>query len=652
MERQSAVVEMGRGLHQSLGPVLGRRASILDVSAARDVAGLLLLSGLERVLVVLLPHAGGDWPAAFGPVIDRMRRLREGVAPERALAEFQKADGELAGYAAQLEHFEWRPMPGKPRWTPSVPTLSVADALADLPVADRESLAQARDVHLAAPIAAALRATLDWTAGADGPTRPVRISFDASCVEIRFDVTDMTGLMPAHEVLAPYEGSLGPAFTHDPRSAPEPWILRVPPVVEKRSYLMFEQGGQPFAIPWHAVLKVGLDDVDAAPLPRLRRLAGGGPIGGGRPFVIAAWGLKRAILDADRLVWRLQAMPESSPGPPPVPGVTGAVRTEDDGVYWIVDLESLMQSVPLPPVPDAPRRVRVEPVPEPARTKAEAPSTQPSVAPPRPARPASPHVLSRAEVEPLQKAGAVVVPPARPVPATPAAMTPPARPAASAPAPAAVAPSVAPPPVRHVAPPAPATVAPPPRPVAAPSVAPPERPGRDTVPAAAGPVQGSAAPVPPAPSPTAVSGEPAQPSGAEAPPTRPTRGLRGHTALVAEDSLTARMFLSRHLQMQGFEVRAVDCAADLRRELASRAWALVCVDIELPDARGTKLVREVVGSQTLSVAPAAVVVLVRDRADMRMAAEAGVQRTLRKPYDAREVVELLDRIGFVPARPA
>jgi DNA-binding response OmpR family regulator len=121
---------------------------------------------------------------------------------------------------------------------------------------------------------------------------------------------------------------------------------------------------------------------------------------------------------------------------------------------------------------------------------------------------------------------------------------------------------------------------------------------------------------------------------------------------VAEDSLTARMFLSRHLQMQGFEVRAVDCAADLRRELASRAWALVCVDIELPDARGTKLVREVVGSQTLSVAPAAVVVLVRDRADMRMAAEAGVQRTLRKPYDAREVVELLDRIGFVPARPA
>jgi DNA-binding response OmpR family regulator len=122
---------------------------------------------------------------------------------------------------------------------------------------------------------------------------------------------------------------------------------------------------------------------------------------------------------------------------------------------------------------------------------------------------------------------------------------------------------------------------------------------------------------------------------------------RGRRALIAEDSLTARIFLSRLLQAQGFEVRAVERAAELRNELAG-AWTLVCVDVELPDARGPSLVEEVVHSQEGRPTPAAVIALVRDRADTNAAAMAGVRRVLHKPYDMDAVARMLERIGVTP----
>ncbi|MBI5710937.1 MAG: response regulator, partial [Candidatus Eisenbacteria bacterium] len=80
-----------------------------------------------------------------------------------------------------------------------------------------------------------------------------------------------------------------------------------------------------------------------------------------------------------------------------------------------------------------------------------------------------------------------------------------------------------------------------------------------------------------------------------------------------------------------------------RAWLDRRRWSLVCVDVELPDASGSEFLRELVarhGIQTPLVA------LVRDADDMAVAREAGISRTLRKPFDREALEALLVRLGL------
>jgi CheY-like chemotaxis protein len=119
---------------------------------------------------------------------------------------------------------------------------------------------------------------------------------------------------------------------------------------------------------------------------------------------------------------------------------------------------------------------------------------------------------------------------------------------------------------------------------------------------------------------------------------------------VAEDSLTASIFLARLLEKHGFIVRTVETAAELARELARGDWALVCVDVELPDRRGrehlvatrTALERAHAGRPV----PPALIALVRDLDDAAAAQAAGITRVLRKPFDRDALAELLRRIGI------
>lgn len=115
-------------------------------------------------------------------------------------------------------------------------------------------------------------------------------------------------------------------------------------------------------------------------------------------------------------------------------------------------------------------------------------------------------------------------------------------------------------------------------------------------------------------------------------------------ALVAEDSITARIFLTRMLEQRGLEVEAVDTAAELLLLLPQRSWAVVCVDVDLPDGCGEELLRmvgEVAGKQGPSL-----VALVRDEEDATAARAAGVSRMLHKPFDLEALTSLLSRLGL------
>jgi DNA-binding response OmpR family regulator len=113
-------------------------------------------------------------------------------------------------------------------------------------------------------------------------------------------------------------------------------------------------------------------------------------------------------------------------------------------------------------------------------------------------------------------------------------------------------------------------------------------------------------------------------------------------ALIIEDSITARVFLARMLEARGFEARSVASAEEALRELGRGEWTLLCVDLELPDARGADWLRSL-----LERVPAdtPVIALVRDRQDRETARAAGVSRALRKPFDEFEVSALIERLG-------
>ena len=98
----------------------------------------------------------------------------------------------------------------------------------------------------------------------------------------------------------------------------------------------------------------------------------------------------------------------------------------------------------------------------------------------------------------------------------------------------------------------------------------------------------------------------------------------------------------RLLEQQGFTVDAVGTAAELRARLPLGPWALVCADIELPDAGGEEFLLEVRRSAEAARVP--LVALVRDAADETVARAAGVTTTLRKPFERESLERVIRRL--------
>jgi CheY-like chemotaxis protein len=586
--------DLARGLVDALAPVLCDVASRDAVGVACEAAQILGFSGLDRLLAACLPHAGHTWPAELVPALERLRRLAASAVETGALGAFREADRELAGLADEVSALQWSPArrAGSDAAQP-VATLNLADALDDLPLADDSSRELARRSRLLPPVAAALRAALDWLTSDSG--RPLVLRAEDSVLEASCEHIDFDALTPATEVLAAVGANLGPGA-----GPVGTWTVRVPLHTGRGVYLMLVHGGVSVAIPWHAVLRLHM--AGAAELAERESLGGwpvlNGPLGGDPrpvgdvPLALVAHGRKRGWLVADRLVWRLHAEPVAPTERSPADGLVTMVETEEGEHYWLADPEWLLRSLEAPslvqpaprttpgfaPPPELPSAPESAPGAEPPVLREEIPASLP-VAPatPAPARHAphlwllTPEDVERIETEDVEPVGSSVRPPAPALPSPGSARAP------------------------------------------------------DPVPAA--PIRAAQAPS------TTASASPVR---------RPMLN-----ALVAEDSITARIFLARLLTRLGFDVSTVDTAAALRAELERCPWSLVCVAIELPDEAGTAFLAGLAarhGARTPFVA------LVRDAEDRAAARRAGFERMLRKPFDHQELEQVLGRLGLLPRR--
>ncbi|HEY2955544.1 MAG TPA: response regulator [Candidatus Eisenbacteria bacterium] len=560
--------EIARSLVDALQAALAPGGGQPELRAARDAAQLLEMPGLDRLISALAPHAPvRPWPTEIQPVVERLQRVGARAAASGDLDVLRSTDPDFLALAGEIVAMEWSALPSRPGGPgPSVPTLIAAEMLSDLPLSGEESASVARRIRLTMPVAAAVRAAIDWISGRHGPKVPLALRGDASVLEIGCELRDAAGLAPAHEVLAGVDGSLGPALGPPVAASARPWVLRVPSFGARATYAMLEQGGLKLAVPWHAVIKLQVVRRDAiqvrsarlgmevlSPLAPLTRRATECPV------AIVAHGLKRAWMVADRLVWRLAADPSEPDARMKEAGLTSAVATDDGEVFGLAEPRALLAGVPLPPPP-----VILDTPDEATRTSAPEPAPQE-----RPAAPVAAAERSRSAAEPR---GREVTP--VPMPALDESWVTPLATLEESEAPA-------------------------PEPVL-----------EEIAPAAE-------------------------------PPAAPERAAR--RALVAEDSITARIFLTRLLEQHGFEVVAVERGSDLHAALAGGPWSLVCADVDLPDARGAAFLRDVrdrLPEETPLVA------LARDEQDIAAARVAGVRRTLLKPVEPGALRRMLDRLGL------
>jgi DNA-binding response OmpR family regulator len=104
--------------------------------------------------------------------------------------------------------------------------------------------------------------------------------------------------------------------------------------------------------------------------------------------------------------------------------------------------------------------------------------------------------------------------------------------------------------------------------------------------------------------------------------------------LIVEDDTTISAIIAGYLESEGFTSEVASSGQEMLRRVASRNYALVLLDLGLPDEDGLTLLRKLRGRVDVPV----MVVTARDTIDARLAAfELGALDVLTKPFDPREL---------------
>lgn len=332
--------EIARGLARALRGALGHahgsepatRAVVW--SAAVHVAELLDLPGLAALLVACEPHTAAP-PRMVTHALERLARLCEETEARVDLSAFTHADRQLEALAGSIDAQEWT-APGLLAETPES-VQSLAELLADFTLDDVAAVERAQ---VTLPVAAGLRAALDWLGTDLGGG--LRVTVHEAALTLAVRVAHEPGLAPAGAVLALSGGAL----------LPEPdgrWSLRVPLHTERPAFLLVRQGELSLALPWHAIARMRIADEAARASLTEPSLAPWSPLArahGERPLALVALGLVRAWLHLDHVVWRVFAAPEPAASSDVVPGGRLVVRTEEGGEYVVVEMSEALRDVP------------------------------------------------------------------------------------------------------------------------------------------------------------------------------------------------------------------------------------------------------------------------------------------------------------------
>lgn len=117
--------------------------------------------------------------------------------------------------------------------------------------------------------------------------------------------------------------------------------------------------------------------------------------------------------------------------------------------------------------------------------------------------------------------------------------------------------------------------------------------------------------------------------------------------LIVDDSLTVRMDLRGVLHQAGFIVTACDTKASAQKALRGRPFALVILDVLLPDGSGIDLLREIRAMQDSVHLP---VILLSTEAEVKhriRGLTTGADEYIGKPYDSAYVAKVARTLAMM-----
>jgi len=108
--------------------------------------------------------------------------------------------------------------------------------------------------------------------------------------------------------------------------------------------------------------------------------------------------------------------------------------------------------------------------------------------------------------------------------------------------------------------------------------------------------------------------------------------------LIVDDSLTVRMNLHEALEQNGFKVVSCGTVKDARVALATHKFALVILDVLLPDGEGTDILREIRNDRELRQTNVMLLSTESEVQDRLRGLNMGADEYIGKPYDLHFVI--------------
>src|SRR6266567_408710 len=125
--------------------------------------------------------------------------------------------------------------------------------------------------------------------------------------------------------------------------------------------------------------------------------------------------------------------------------------------------------------------------------------------------------------------------------------------------------------------------------------------------------------------------------------------MRAGSILVADDDAAIRTVLNQLLSRAGYEVRSTGNAATLWRWVSEGEGDLVITDVVMPDENGLDLIPRI-----KKVRPELRIIVMSAQNTLMTAVKAterGAFEYLPKPFDLRELVNVVERALMAPKAP-